>query len=302
MGKVSQISAKVGLVDKVNKPSKTDRLDALTVSKGLFPTRESARTAIMEGVVMVDGKPVNKPGYAVKIDAALTLSSSYAQPKYVSRGGLKLEKALQQFAVDVTGRTCLDVGASTGGFTDCLLKHHAKFVYAIDVGYGQLDWSLRNDPRVKVLERVNARHLTPETLYEQDSSLATFVTMDVSFISIFKVLPAVVSCLDPSHADLILLIKPQFEAGRQFVGHGGVVRDPAVHIDVLNDSLEKSRASGLAPANLSFSPVKGPKGNIEFLMHLKREATDFAINIEELVQRAHTELSQAKADEGSEFQ
>lgn len=287
-------------MDKFTKSSKNERLDALCVSKGLFSTREIARTAIMEGVVLVDGKPVNKPGYAVKIEAELTLSSSYSQPKYVSRGGLKLEKALQQFAVDVTGRTCLDVGASTGGFTDCLLKHGAVFVYAIDVGYGQLDWSLRNDPRVKCLERVNARHLSPQTLYPDDQTRASFVTMDVSFISIFKVLPAVVNCLDEHQADLILLIKPQFEAGRQFIGHGGVVRDPAVHVDVLNDALAKSLALGLAPANLSFSPVKGPKGNIEFLLHLKREASDFLPVVEELVKRAHSELSQAKAEDSAE--
>lgn len=276
------------------KSGNTERLDTLVVDRGLFPTKESARTAIMQGLVLVDGKPINKPGHSVKLQADVTLSASYQPPKYVSRGGLKLEKALQTFEIDVSSRICLDVGASTGGFTDCLLKHGAAFVYAVDVGYGQLDWTLRKDERVKVLERVNARNLTSEMLYEQGSQRADFACMDVSFISAFKVLPHAKSSMSSEICEFVILVKPQFEAGRQFVGHGGVVRDAAVHLDVLKMASEKSAELELSVRGVTYSPIKGPKGNIEFLLYLSNASVDHSVDLNDVVERAHRELSALK--------
>lgn len=279
------------------KPQNKDRLDALVVERGLFPTKESARTAIMEGLVLVDGKPITKPGHAVKQQANLELSASYHPPKYVSRGGLKLEKALQEFEIDIAGRICLDIGASTGGFTDCMLKHGASFVYAVDVGYGQLDWTLRKDERVKVMERVNARNLTASMLYGETEKRADFASMDVSFISAFKVLPHVLESMCAEKSEFVILVKPQFEAGRQFVGHGGVVRDPSVHLDVLKMASERSLALRLFLHGLSFSPIKGPKGNIEFLLFLSRLETDKEIDLPHVVESAHRELAAQKEAE-----
>ncbi|MCC7532132.1 MAG: TlyA family RNA methyltransferase [Candidatus Melainabacteria bacterium] len=281
------------------KPQNKDRLDTLVVERGLFPTKESARTAIMEGQVLVDGKPVTKPGHAVKIQANLELAQSYQPPKYVSRGGLKLEKALKDFDIDLTGRVCLDIGASTGGFTDCMLKHGASFVYAVDVGYGQLDWTLRKDHRVKVMERVNARNITACLLYgvSEGEKRADFASMDVSFISAFKVLPPVLLSMNTEKCEFVILVKPQFEAGRQFVGHGGVIRDPAVHLDVLETAGEKSRALGLFLHALSYSPIKGPKGNIEFLLYLSSEHTQTEFDLSSVVESAHRELALHKEAE-----
>lgn len=276
------------------KASNTERLDTIVVERGLFATKESARTAIMEGLVLVDGKPVTKPGHPVKVQAKVELSPSYQPPKYVSRGGLKLEKALEEFQINLKDRICLDIGASTGGFTDCMLKSGARYVYAVDVGYGQLDWNLRQDGRVKVLERVNARHLTRTMLYGETETPADFASMDVSFISAFKVLPSVIQCMDERQAELVILVKPQFEAGRQFVGHGGVVRDPSVHLDVLGMAKDKSAQVGLFPQSVSYSPIKGPKGNIEFLLHLTREKSSNETDLAELVEKAHRELAAHK--------
>ncbi|MBA3857922.1 MAG: TlyA family rRNA (cytidine-2'-O)-methyltransferase [Cyanobacteria bacterium PR.3.49] len=283
----------------MTKAAKSERLDTLVVERGLFATKESARTAIMEGFVLVDGKPVTKPGQSVKTECAVSLSASYQPPRYVSRGGLKLEKALKEFNIDVSGRICLDVGASTGGFTDCLLKHGATCVYSIDVGYGQLDWRLRQDNRVKVFERVNARNLTPDQLYGDAAakeSWADFACMDVSFISAFKVLPGVLHSMNETCAEFVILVKPQFEAGRQSVGHGGVVRDPAVHRQVLERAVETAAQIGLFAQAISYSPIKGPKGNIEFLLHLKSNQAEH-INLEAIVAKAHEELAaQTKGD------
>ncbi|PZM79181.1 MAG: TlyA family rRNA (cytidine-2'-O)-methyltransferase [Candidatus Melainabacteria bacterium] len=275
------------------KSGNIERLDTIVVERGLFATKESARTAIMEGLVLVDGQPVTKPGHSVKAQSKVELSPSYQPPKFVSRGGLKLEKALDEFLIDLSNRICLDIGASTGGFTDCMLKRGARYVYAVDVGYGQLDWTLRQDARVKVMERVNARNLTPSMLYSESESAARadFASMDVSFISAFKVLPSVLQSMDENKSEFVVLVKPQFEAGRQFVGHGGVVRDPAVHLDVLNMAREKSTELGLHPQSVSYSPIKGPKGNIEFLLHLSREKTAADVDLAAVVQRAHSELT-----------
>lgn len=234
------------------------RLDVLLAQRGLVASRELARRLIMAGEVRVDGQVVDKPGTRVPQDARIELQ---AAPRYVSRGGEKLEAALAAFPIEVAGRVCADVGASTGGFTDCLLQHGAARVYAVDVGYGQLDYRLRQDERVVVLERTNARYVGR---LEEPVSL---VTLDVSFISLRLLLPVVRGWLTP-RADLIPLIKPQFEAGRADVGKGGVVRDRAVHRRVLVGVLEAARHEGYTVRGLIRSPLTGPAGNVEFLAWL----------------------------------
>lgn len=275
--------------------AKTERLDVLVVERGLFESREAARTAIMEGVVLIDGQKATKPGSAVSRDAHIELAPSYAPPKFVSRGGLKLEKALQVFGVNPVGKICLDIGASTGGFTDCLLQQGAKHVFAIDVGYGQLDWSLRNDERVTCLERTNARHLTPQALYGTVSATASLAVIDVSFISLTKIMPAVKSLL-VAGGDVIALIKPQFEAGKAQVGKGGVVRSAQAHLSVITQVVQAVELLGFTLTGMTHSPIKGPKGNIEFLAHLK-SVTEFAadsakrVELGSVVEAAHAELN-----------
>ncbi|MCL2843093.1 MAG: TlyA family RNA methyltransferase [Oscillospiraceae bacterium] len=238
------------------------RLDMLLTSLGMAESRAKAQAIIMSGVVFLDGRRADKPGHMVPEDARPEVRGTTL--RYVSRGGLKLEKALETFGVSPAGKCCIDCGASTGGFTDCLLQNGAAHVYAVDVGYGQLDWKLRQDPRVTVLERTNIRHLTPETL-EKPPELAT---IDVSFISLRIVLPAVHSLLT-TDGEVICLIKPQFEAGREHVGKKGVVRDPAVHRQVLERFLEDAVACGFGVMALDYSPIRGPEGNIEYLGYLQ---------------------------------
>jgi 23S rRNA (cytidine1920-2'-O)/16S rRNA (cytidine1409-2'-O)-methyltransferase len=235
---------------------KKERLDKLLVDRGLVSTRSRAKGLIMAGEVLVDGRQVDKPGTAVALDAELQI---IAPMPYVSRGGFKLAGALHAFGLDVNGRICADVGACTGGFTDVLLQNGAARVYAIDVGYGQLEWKLRQDKRVVVMERTNARYL--ESLPQQ----ANFVCIDVSFISLKIILPAVQKWLAPQ-ADIVALIKPQFEAGRKQVGKGGIVKDPAVHRQVLEDLLTWSAENNLQPQRLTRSAIQGADGNVEFLV------------------------------------
>ncbi len=236
------------------------RLDILLTERGLCDSRSRAQALIMSGEVFVNGQKCDKAGTLIEEDAALELRGG---SRYVSRGGLKLEKALRDFEIDPTGFVCSDSGASTGGFTDCLLQNGAAKVFAIDVGYGQLAWSIRMDPRVVCMERTNIRYVTPEQLGEPlDLSV-----IDVSFISLRIVLPAVRALLKPT-GQVICLIKPQFEAGKEKVGKKGVVRDPKVHEEVLNGFLSLAAELGLTVRNLTYSPVKGPEGNIEFLGHL----------------------------------
>ena len=242
--------------------SKKQRLDLLLVERDLVESRERARRLIMAGEVLVDGHVSDKPGRAVPVDADVQVRSL---PRYVSRGGLKLEAALTDFALDVTGLTAVDVGASTGGFTDCLLQHGAARVYAIDVGYGQLAWSLRTDPRVVVMERTNIRHVTALP----DGVLADLAVIDASFISLELVLPPTLNLLKP-HGDVVALIKPQFEAGRDDVGKGGVVRDRKVHRRVITETAAFAQSLGLTVTGLTVSPAPGPAGNIEFLIRLTR--------------------------------
>ncbi|MGQ9493177.1 MAG: TlyA family RNA methyltransferase [Anaerolineae bacterium] len=234
-----------------------ERLDVLLFKRGLVESREQGRRLIMAGQVRVNGEVIDKPGTRVPLTAAISIEQ---QPAYVSRGGVKLEAALTAFNVDVYGLVVADIGASTGGFTDCLLQHGAARVYAIDVGYGQLAWQLRQDPRVVVIERVNVRYLRalPEPI--------DLATIDVSFISLKLVLPVVMQLLKPG-GQIIALIKPQFEAGREQVGKGGVVKDPAVHQAVLHDILSWAVQKGLQVRGAIASPLRGPAGNIEFLAH-----------------------------------
>ncbi len=239
------------------------RLDVLLTERALAPSREAARRMIMAGEVRVDGEVRDKPGLHIQPDAVLEVQQT---PRFVSRGGEKLAGALAAFPVAVEGRVCADVGASTGGFTDCLLQHGAARVYAIDVGYGQIDYRLRSDPRVIVMERTNARYL--EALAEPVS----LVVIDASFISLKLLLPVVRGWLT-GQADVIALVKPQFEAGKSHVGKGGVVRDPEIHRQVLADVLLAAEAGGYAIRGLIRSPLKGPAGNVEFLAWLAVGAT-----------------------------
>lgn len=238
------------------------RLDVLLVERGLAETRTKAQAVIMSGLVYVSGQKADKPGMSFDENSEIEVRG--ATCPYVSRGGLKLEKALRDFGVDPTGFVCSDSGASTGGFTDCLLQQGAKKVFAIDVGYGQLDWKIRSDPRVVVMERTNVRYVTPEQLGEPlDLSV-----IDVSFISLRIVLPVIKTFLKEKAGQVLCLIKPQFEAGKEKVGKKGVVRDPAVHKEVLDDFVTLTKEIDFKILGLTFSPVKGPEGNIEFLAHL----------------------------------
>jgi 23S rRNA (cytidine1920-2'-O)/16S rRNA (cytidine1409-2'-O)-methyltransferase len=245
-----------------------ERLDVLLVNKGFFESREKARSSIMAGVVFVGGNKEDKPGVKVNVDSEIVIKEN-VHP-YVSRGGLKLEKAIRVFNIDLKGKTAMDIGASTGGFTDCMLKNGAAKVFAIDVGYGQLAWELRNDERVVCMERTNIRYVEPEQL----GTLVDFASVDVSFISLKKVIPVAMKLLTED-GEMMCLIKPQFEAGRDKVGKHGVVRDPKVHEDVILDIINFVLSIDLKVKALDFSPIKGPEGNIEYLIYLsKKEGTD----------------------------
>ena len=238
------------------------RLDVLLTEQGYADSRAKAQAIIMAGVVYVNGQKADKPG--VSYEESVNIEVRGESCPYVSRGGLKLEKALRNFGIDPTGFVCSDSGASTGGFTDCLLQQGASKVFAIDVGYGQLDWKIRSDPRVVVMERTNVRYVTPEQLGEPlDLSV-----VDVSFISLSIVLPVIKTFLKPGAGQVVCLIKPQFEAGKENVGKKGVVRDPKIHKMVLDNFVSLVHSLGFIILGLTFSPVKGPEGNIEFLGHL----------------------------------
>jgi len=270
---------------------KKSRLDLLAVERGLFSTRQIAQTAIMDGAVLVNGEKVTKPGLNIRLDANIELIPGFSIPKYVSRGGLKLEKGLDAFAVDVQDRVCIDIGASTGGFTDCLLQRGAGKVYAVDVGYGQIDWSLRQDARVVVMERVNARYLKPEELYESaETARATMLVSDVSFISLTKILEPAISFLSSDSSELVLLIKPQFEVGRESVEKGGVVTSARAHEGAIETVVQFARAQGLRLQGLTYSPLTGPAGNIEYLVHFANFGADQVISVSGIVKEAFLEL------------
>jgi len=244
------------------------RIDRLLVERGLADSRTKAQAQIMAGAVLVNEQRVDKPSELVPPDAPIRIKGADdPASRYVSRGGVKLEAALREFAIDVSGRVCLGVGASTGGFTDCLLQQGARRVVTIDVGHNQLDWQLRNDPRIEVREGVNARYLQPQDFAQPFD----FAVMDVAFISATKVMPAIVPLLD-ERGCLIVLIKPQFEVGRGEVGKGGIVRDPAQHARVIAEVNDAARQFGLANEKVIESPIRGADGNIEFLALYKRTA------------------------------
>ncbi len=258
---------------------KKERLDILLVQKGFFSSREKARRFIMTGNVLVNDIPVDKPGTQIDNSAEIRLRGKPL--RYVGRGGLKLEHAIREFKIDFTNKVMIDIGASTGGFTDCALQHGASKVYAIDVGYGQLDWKLRSSEQVINFERTNIRYVTPDMIGE----MADIISIDVSFISLVKVLPPTMALLK-NDGDLIALIKPQFEAGRNFVGKGGIVRNSQTHQRVLHKVIEEASEIGLYVYGLSVSPIRGADGNIEFLVWLKKIPSDLNYKeIEKHIQR-----------------
>lgn len=266
-----------------------ERLDVLLVRQGLAVSREKAKAIIMAGNVLVNGQREDKAGTMIDEKAEITVKGN--QMKYVSRGGLKLEKAMSHFDISLEGKVCMDVGASTGGFTDCMLQNGAVKVYSVDVGHGQLDWKLRNDGRVVCMEKTNIRYVVPEDIAEP----ASFVSIDVSFISLTKVLLPV-RALMTEDGEIVCLIKPQFEAGREKVGKKGVVRDPKVHEEVIHKVVSYASTIGFKSEALEFSPIKGPEGNIEYLLHLKKCPEDETIEspveglVESVVALAHDTL------------
>ncbi|MFQ8602720.1 MAG: TlyA family RNA methyltransferase [Anaerovoracaceae bacterium] len=260
-----------------------DRLDIILTKKNMFTSREKAKSSIMAGLIYVDGQRIDKPGTPVDFDSEITVKEDLCP--YVSRGGLKLEKALKLFDFSLKDSVAVDIGASTGGFTDCMLQKGAKKVYAIDVGYGQLDWKLRNDDRVVNMEKVNVRYLDPESIDEK----ADFISIDVSFISLNLVFP-VASKLLSEKGSLVCLVKPQFEAGRNQVGKKGIVRDSKVHREVIEKVIKYGENNGLYSHGLTYSPVTGTKGNIEYLLFMKKEPSCEVLNPEETVQSSHEEF------------
>ena len=269
-----------------------ERLDVLLVQKGLAESREKAKTMIMEGNVFVDGQREDKAGTNFDTEAEIEVRGNTL--KYVSRGGLKLEKAMKEFDISLEGMVCMDIGASAGGFTDCMLQNGAVKVYSVDVGYGQFAWKLRNDPRVVCMEKTNIRYVTPEDI----ADVLDFASVDVSFISLTKVLvPARELLRDGGR--MVCLIKPQFEAGRDKVGKKGVVRDPDVHLEVLENFLTHAKDSGFTVLDITFSPIRGPEGNIEYLGYLESgDWVEKTFDLQGLVEQSHAALDHGKEGAG----
>lgn len=265
---------------------KKTRLDVAVFEQGYAPSREKAKALIMAGIVYVNNQKVDKAGFELKEGDVLEVRGKTLQ--YVSRGGLKLEKAMQEFPITLEGKICMDVGASTGGFTDCMLQNGAVKVYSVDVGYGQLAWKLRTDERVVNLERTNFRYATREQIPDE----IDFASVDVSFISLKHILPNLNTLLAPD-GQAVCLIKPQFEAGKEKVGKKGVVRDLNVHLEVVENVINLAVENGFSVMGLQFSPIKGPEGNIEYLIYLNKSANPIVsenVNAKELVNMSHTEL------------
>ena len=293
--------------NKQKTKSKKTRLDMLLMERGYVASREKAKAIIMEGCVFINGQREDKAGTAFDVEKIKTLEVKTAAIPYVSRGGLKLEKALSVFPLTVAEKVCMDIGASTGGFTDCMLRNGAKKVYAVDVGHGQLAWQLRNDARVVCMERTNFRYVTEEMIPEK----IVFASCDVSFISLTKILLPAKKLLQDG-GEMVCLIKPQFEAGREKVGKKGVVRDKKVHREVIEKVMDYAAEIGLSCRGLSFSPIKGPEGNIEYLLYLQKGEdkitnvieNDFVSEkekitddiIENIVESAHEELAHDKSE------
>ena len=265
-----------------------ERLDVLLVNRGFAPSREKAKAMIMEGNVFVENQREDKAGSSFDVNANIEIKGNTL--KYVSRGGLKLEKAMTHFGIELTDKICMDIGASTGGFTDCMLQNGAKKVYAVDVGYGQFAWKLRQDERVICMEKTNIRYVTPEDIADR----LDFASVDVSFISLTKVLEPARNLLQDD-GEMVCLIKPQFEAGREKVGKKGVVREKSVHEEVICKVIDYAVSIGFVVLNLEYSPIKGPEGNIEYLLHLRNctDGSTFAndtIGASEIVEKAHETL------------
>lgn len=269
-----------------------ERIDVLLVDKGFYETREKAKSAIMAGLVFVNEDRVDKPGTKVELDSPIRVQGNLHP--YVSRGGLKLEKAIETFSLDFNNKVVIDIGASTGGFTDCALQSGAKLVYAVDVGYGQLAWTLRQDPRVVVMERSNFRYLTPSDLRGETPNVAV---IDVSFISLRIILP-VLQTLLADQGWVVTLIKPQFEAGRDKIGKNGIVRDPATHKEVMKGVLTFAMNNGFTVRDITFSPITGGEGNIEFLAFLQKgqaqDRVDLDVWIDAIVKNAHELLTKSQ--------
>lgn len=266
---------------------KKQRLDVLLVEKGIISSRENAKACIMAGQVFVDGQRVDKAGEKVPVDAEIEYKGH--KIPYVSRGGLKLEKAMKTWPISLEGKTCMDIGASTGGFTDCMLQNGAKKVYSVDVGYGQFAWKLRTDERVVCMERTNIRYVTPEDIGEP----IDFASIDVSFISLKKIMPATLNLLSDK-GEVVALIKPQFEAGREKVGKKGVVRDISVHKEVVYGIVDFLLEQNIVVLGVAYSPIKGPEGNIEYLVYFTKDTTkETEFNrdyIDEMVENSHKEI------------
>lgn len=263
-----------------------ERLDVLLINRGLAPSREKAKTMIMEGNVFVNNNREDKAGSTFPDDCQIEIHGNTL--KYVSRGGLKLEKAMTHFGIQLEGKVCMDIGASTGGFTDCMLQNGASKVYSVDVGYGQFAWKLRQDPRVVCMEKTNIRYVTPEDIADK----LDFASVDVSFISLTKVLEPAYALLK-EHGQMVCLIKPQFEAGREKVGKKGVVRDKAVHEEVIEKVIAFALETGFSVHNLEYSPIKGPEGNIEYLVYIEKDeaaSKDVVVDVHAVVEAAHGEL------------
>ena len=268
-----------------------DRLDVLLVARGLFPSREKAKASIMAGIVSVNGQMMDKAGTPVSEDAIIDIKANLCP--FVGRGGLKLAKALDEFNLNIEGKIALDIGASTGGFTDCMLQNGAKKVYAIDVGYGLLDYSLRNNPQVVPIEKTNIRYLDVDLMLDP----IEFISIDVSFISLSLVLPIASKILE-ENGQMVCLVKPQFEAGKDQVGKGGIVRDKSIHIQVIEKVIASAQEEGLKVEGLTYSPVKGAKGNIEYLLLLvKAEGKAQEYHVADVVVKAQESLNLKKKDE-----
>ncbi len=266
-----------------------ERLDKILTDKGFFETKSKAQAAIMAGNIKVNGVVITKSGFLIeaKEDTTFEIKSM----PFVSRGGYKLDKAIKTFNINLANKICLDAGASTGGFTDCLLQNGAKFVYSVDVGYGQIAWKLRTDKRVKIIERVNIKNCSVDDIYAIAEPKAQFVTMDLSFISIAKVIKNVIYLADKDKLEIVSLIKPQFEAGREQVGKNGVVKDKQIHFEVINNITEYCKSLNLHTNGLTFSPIKGPKGNIEYLIYLTYRKNEEDINIKSVIDTAHAQTA-----------
>jgi len=261
---------------------KKERLDTILVDLGYFDNKSKASAAILAGNVKINDEVITKAGF--QIDPSKKMEVVVKSLPYVSRGGLKLEKALKTFDIKIQDRICIDAGASTGGFSDCLLQNGVKKIYAVDVGYGQLAWKIRSDERVKTIERTNIKNCSSETIYSQEDEIADLLVADLSFISLKKVLPNFKNLLNKDFHEIICLIKPQFEAGQNNIEKGGVVRDKSVHVSVINDVIEFVQTLGYKVLGLTFSSIKGPSGNIEYLIHLSTKGENAELSVHEIVE------------------